>query len=61
MYFNWILKSRNPRNSNLVRKIRKNNYFSARTKLEVIRYHNHFFADTAHNGDIIPREDISMI
>ena len=38
MYFNWILKSRNPRNSNLVRKICKNNYFSARTKLEVIRY-----------------------
>ena len=35
MYFKLILKSRNPWNSNLVRKIRKNDYFSARTKLEV--------------------------
>ena len=40
MYINLILKSRNPRNSNLVRKDRKNDYFSCRTKLEVIRYHS---------------------
>ena len=38
MYIDRILKSRNPQNSNLVRKNRENNYFSSRTKLEVIRY-----------------------
>ena len=38
MYINWILKSQKPRNSNLVRKNRKNSYFSSRTKLEVLRY-----------------------
>ena len=38
MYINWILKSRNPQNSNLVRKNREDNYFSSRTKLEVLRY-----------------------
>ena len=38
MYIDWIFKSRNPRNSNLVRKNRENNYFPSRTKLEVIRY-----------------------
>ena len=38
MYINWILKSRKPRNSNLVRKNCENNYFSSRTKLEVLRY-----------------------
>ena len=38
MYINWISKSRNPRNSNLVRKNRENNYFSSCTKLEVLRY-----------------------
>ena len=38
MCINWILKSRNPRNSNFVRKNRENNYFSSRTKFEVIRY-----------------------
>ena len=35
LYINWILKSRNPRNPNLVRKNRGN--FSSRTKLEVMR------------------------
>ena len=35
MYINWVLKSRNPRISNLVQKNRRNNYFSSRTKLEV--------------------------
>ena len=34
MYLNCILKSRNPRNSYLVR----SDYFSSRTKLEAIRY-----------------------
>ena len=38
MYIDRILKSRNPQNSNLVRKNRENNYFSSRTKLEVLRY-----------------------
>ena len=38
MYINWILKSRNPRNSNLVRKNGTYDYFSSRTKLEVLRY-----------------------
>ena len=37
MYIDRILKSRNPRNSNLVRKNRENNYFSSRTKLEALR------------------------
>ena len=39
MYINWILKSRNLRNSNLVRKNRKNNNFLSPTKWEVIRYY----------------------
>ena len=38
MYFHWILKSWNPRNSNSLQKNRENNYFSSRTKLEVIQY-----------------------
>ena len=38
MYINWILKTLNPRNSNLVRKNRENNCFSSRTKFEFIRY-----------------------
>ena len=35
MYINWIVKSRNPRNSNLVRKNRGNDYFRAREKTMV--------------------------
>ena len=38
MYFNWILKSRNPRNFNVVRKNCRNDYFLSHAELEVIRY-----------------------
>ena len=38
MCINCSLKPRNPLKSNLVRKIRENNYFPSRSKLEVIRY-----------------------
>ena len=38
MYINWILKSRNPRNSNLVQNNQENNYFSIRIKLEATLY-----------------------
>ena len=36
-YVNWILKSRNPQNSNLVLQNSENDYFSSCTKVEVIR------------------------
>ena len=50
MYIDRILKSRNPQNSNLVRKYREINYFSSRTKLEDIRQYciNYSFVYLSH-------------
>ena len=47
MYIDWILKCRNPRNSNLVQKNQENNYFLSRTKFEVIRYIIHYTQATS--------------